>query len=148
MSYSTKRRAQRSTIGLPINDFLESLDTKYGSEMTLDDVFDDSRDFRDQYQMGFTKNSTPIKEPTPAKMYKENLYDTLGLTPSCTAKDLKAAYRNLIMRMHPDKGGDGGVFNKIQLAYKVLSDEESRMLYDEFGESAIDIIQSFSQRLY
>ena len=49
-------------------------------------------------------------------------YDLLGVSPTATAAEIKASYRNLIKRSHPDVGGTGGLFKTIQEAYEVLID--------------------------
>ena len=46
---------------------------------------------------------------------------------------MRRAYRNLITRAHPDKGGDAATFARIQRAYDVLSDDAKRASYDETG---------------
>ena len=48
--------------------------------------------------------------------------------------DIKAAYRALAMKYHPDKGGDSDTFKIIARAYEVLSDDDMRQRYDRFGE--------------
>lgn len=41
------------------------------------------------------------------------------------------------MTHHPDKGGDEEMFKEIQTAFAVLSDEEKRQVYDEYGEEGL-----------
>jgi DnaJ-class molecular chaperone len=61
-------------------------------------------------------------------------YDALGLPPSCSAKEIKKAYRSLALKHHPDKnkGSEESVekFKEIAEAYEVLSDEGTRRRYD------------------
>jgi curved DNA-binding protein len=58
-------------------------------------------------------------------------YETLGITKSATAADIKQAYRKLASRWHPDKeGGDTEKFKQIQVAYDILGDEKKRAEYD------------------
>jgi len=61
-----------------------------------------------------------------------DLYALLELGPECTAKEIKASYRRLAKRYHPDapKGGDAERFKAIAKAYAILSREESRRKYD------------------
>ena len=68
-----------------------------------------------------------------------NYYDVLGLRRSSTGKDVLDAYRKLARRLHPDVNpGDQAAaerFKRVNEAYEVLSDEESRKDYDQFGEN-------------
>jgi DnaJ-class molecular chaperone len=45
-------------------------------------------------------------------------FETLGLSPTATPTELKAKYRELMKLNHPDQGGDGETFDKINKAYK------------------------------
>jgi len=57
-------------------------------------------------------------------------YQTLGVAKTATPEEIKKAYRKLASQHHPDKGGDTATFQKIQIAYDVLSDIEKRKQYD------------------
>ncbi|MGH9320438.1 MAG: DnaJ domain-containing protein [Vicinamibacteria bacterium] len=59
-------------------------------------------------------------------------YEILGLSPDASDTDIKAAYRRLALRYHPDSGNPGDVarFREIQEAYETLSDSERRRAYD------------------
>ncbi|MCB9742609.1 MAG: J domain-containing protein [Alphaproteobacteria bacterium] len=74
-------------------------------------------------------------------MSRTRLYDVLGVSPTATAKDIKKAYRKLAQQFHPDKNPDDAAaaerFKEVSAAYEVLSDEEKRVLYDQFGEDAL-----------
>jgi|GEM_PF-2350631 len=64
----------------------------------------------------------------------DDLYATLQLERSATREEIKAAYRRLSLRHHPDRNpGDPQAveaFMKIHRAYQVLSQEKSREEYD------------------
>ena len=68
-----------------------------------------------------------------------DLYETLGVTKSARADEIKKAYRKLAQRYHPDKNpGDKASeekFKEITAAYETLSDAEKRKAYDQFGAS-------------
>lgn len=63
----------------------------------------------------------------------EKLYETLGVSKDSSAKDIKKAYRKLSLIHHPDRGGDEHKFKEINAAYEILSDEEKRKMYDQYG---------------
>merc|ERR1712216_6846 len=65
------------------------------------------------------------------------LYDLLGVSKGASAAEIKKAYRKMAVKHHPDKGGDEQKFKEISAAYEVLSDDEKRQLYDEYGEDAL-----------
>lgn len=70
-------------------------------------------------------------------MNYKDYYKTLGVAKNATQSDIKKAYRKLAVKWHPDKNqGDKNAeqkFKEISEAYDVLSDEEKRSKYDQFG---------------
>jgi trans-2-enoyl-CoA reductase len=70
---------------------------------------------------------------TLAMAVENDLYTTLKLTRDSTKIEVRRAYRNLITKAHPDKGGDPAEFAAIQRAYDVLSDDTKRASYDATG---------------
>jgi curved DNA-binding protein len=59
-----------------------------------------------------------------------NYYNILGIDKSASAEDIKKAYRRLASQHHPDKGGDTSTFQKVEEAYRILSDPQKRQEYD------------------
>lgn len=57
-------------------------------------------------------------------------YNILGVNKTATPDEIKNAYRKLASKHHPDKGGDTPTFQKIEEAYRILSDPEKRKQYD------------------
>ncbi|MGA2417632.1 MAG: molecular chaperone DnaJ [Candidatus Staskawiczbacteria bacterium] len=60
-------------------------------------------------------------------------YEILGVTKSASQEDIKKAFHKLAHKYHPDKGGDEKKFKEINEAYQVLSDQQKRAQYDQFG---------------
>ena len=65
------------------------------------------------------------------------LYDLLGVDRSATDDEIKKSHRKLVLKHHPDKGGDAEKFKEINLAYSVLKDAQKRKIYDQHGEEAV-----------
>src|SRR3984885_8426944 len=75
-------------------------------------------------------------------MAKQDFYETLGVTKSASADDLKKAYRQKAMQFHPDRNaGDKAAeqkFKDISEAYDILKDDQKRAAYDRFGHAAFE----------
>ncbi len=67
----------------------------------------------------------------------EDLYQILGVARDASKDEIKKAHRKLALKYHPDKNPDDNVarekFKRIQEAYDVLSDDEKRAAYDQYG---------------
>ena len=50
----------------------------------------------------------------------ENNYDILKIHDGATEKEIRVAYRNLVLKFHADRGGDDEQFKKIKRAYEDL----------------------------
>lgn len=61
------------------------------------------------------------------------MYERLGVEPTATITEIKAAFRNKAKLFHPDKTGDSSAekFQQIQSAYETLADKQSRQVYDQ-----------------
>jgi len=74
---------------------------------------------------------------TMATTSKQDYYDLLGVPRKAPVKEIRAAYRKLARKYHPDLNpGDKTAeekFKQIQEAYEVLSDTKKRQMYDQFG---------------
>lgn len=71
----------------------------------------------------------------------EDYYKILGVSPSASQQEIKSAYRKLALQYHPDKNKTKEAeakFKEVTKAYEVLSDEEKRKTYDQFGAAAFE----------
>ncbi|CAN7333654.1 molecular chaperone DnaJ [Polaromonas sp. LjRoot131] len=75
---------------------------------------------------------------------KKDYYDTLGVPKNASDEDIKKAYRKLAMKHHPDRNqGDASKvaeekFKEAKEAYEMLSDENKRAAYDQYGHAGVD----------
>ena len=71
-------------------------------------------------------------------MASKDYYGILGVPRTATDKDIKASYRKLARKYHPDVNPGNKAaeekFKEINQAYEVLSDADKRKKYDQFGE--------------
>lgn len=76
-------------------------------------------------------------------MAKRDFYEVLDLEKNATEKDIKRAYKRLAMKYHPDRNQENkeeseAKFKEIKEAYEVLSDEQKRAAYDQYGHAAFE----------
>jgi len=73
---------------------------------------------------------------------KRDYYETLGVGRTANNEEIKRAYRRLAMKYHPDRtNGDKteaeARFKECSEAYEILSDENKRRRYDQFGHQGV-----------
>ena len=74
-------------------------------------------------------------------MDKKDYYEVLGVSKDASASEIKSAFRKLAKKYHPDVSKEPDAaekFKEAQEAYAVLSDEEKRRQYDQFGHAAFN----------
>ena len=80
-------------------------------------------------------------------MSKRDYYDVLGLQKNASDDDIKKSYRKLAMKYHPDrvstlsdseKAKHEEAFKEVQEAYSILSDQQKRSMYNQYGHSVFE----------
>ncbi|MFA5481084.1 MAG: molecular chaperone DnaJ [Bacilli bacterium] len=72
---------------------------------------------------------------------KRDYYEVLGLKKGASKEDIKASYRRLAKKYHPDINKEPGAeakFKEVQEAYDILYDDNKRSTYDQFGHAAFE----------
>ena len=73
---------------------------------------------------------------------KRDYYEVLGVNKGAAGDEIKKAFRKMSKKYHPDLNpGDKAAeekFKEVNEAYQVLSDDEKRQKYDQFGHAAFD----------
>jgi len=74
-------------------------------------------------------------------MNKQDYYETLGVSRTAAAEDIKKAYRRMAMKYHPDRNPGNREaeekFKQAAEAYSILINAEKRSIYDQYGNAGL-----------
>ncbi|KAK6028436.1 DnaJ domain protein, partial [Ostertagia ostertagi] len=92
-----------------------------------------------------------MSPPKSPEVIQEDYYELLGVEKKSSESEIKAAYRKLALKYHPDRNpGDIHAqeqFKKISIAYSVLSDPNKRRQYDVSGPSSSRVFGALFNKL-
>lgn len=75
-------------------------------------------------------------------MAKRDYYEVLGISKSASADEIKKAYRKIAIKFHPDKNPNNldaeNKFKEAAEAYEILSNQEKKQRYDQFGHKGVE----------
>jgi len=75
-------------------------------------------------------------------MAKKDYYEILGLSKSASTAEIKKGYRKMAVKYHPDKNPDDTSaeekFKEAAEAYEILSDDNKKAKYDQYGHAAFE----------
>ena len=74
---------------------------------------------------------------------KKSFYEVLGVSQSATKEEIKAKYREMAKKCHPDLNRDDKnaekKFREITEAYEVLESDSRRQTYDNYGHEGVEV---------
>src|SRR5262245_2128238 len=73
---------------------------------------------------------------------KRDYYEVLGCSREASVDEIRKAYKREALKHHPDRNpGDSSAeakFKQVNEAYQVLSDDQKRQVYDQFGHAGLE----------
>jgi DnaJ family protein B protein 12 len=135
--------AKRLNESLSVDDLLascEALDSS-SSNRSTDEKFVANRNKSNPSESNGSSNGERAYTEENVKLIRQiksnkDYYTILGVEKSCSVEEIKKAYKKLSLKVHPDKNkapGSEEAFKKVCMAFKCLSDDDTRRQYDQVG---------------
>jgi hypothetical protein len=118
----------------------KQLDSQHQHQLKLEQLVEQQQQQNERIQTFIeqqTLNQTTLVEKQPIHQEKINKlnsftpYEILGVTEFSTIEEIKASYKKKVLKYHPDRGGDPGVFSIIEKSYKQLTHQKQDTNYYE-----------------
>lgn len=103
-------------------------------------VFQQYIQFRTLQKYRHRTHPEPSKPRICAKPRYLDLYRVLGVRANCSESSLRQAFKRLVLKTHPDKGGNSRRFDQVRAAYDVLSKSDLRETYNEEGLRGLEAL--------
>lgn len=107
--------------------------------ITVNTVSNHNNDFSESEMA----DKPPMQPQRKQSIKGESLYVILELDKSADQEQIKKAYRKKALKLHPDKNPNNpeaeAKFKEINRAHKILSDEEKRKIYDDYGSMGLEL---------
>jgi molecular chaperone DnaJ len=87
-----------------------------------------------------SKPSAPSSRAASVIARGADYYAALGVSKNADKKEIKSAYRQKAREFHPDVNKEPGAeakFKEVSEAYEVLSDDQKKQIYDQYGEEGL-----------
>lgn len=103
-------------------------------------VFRQYMQFRTLQKYRHRTNPQPSQPRICAKSQYLDLYRILGVRANSSESSLRQAFKRLVLKTHPDKGGNSRRFDQVRAAYDVLSKADLRETYNEEGFRGLEAL--------
>jgi DnaJ homolog subfamily C member 9 len=99
-----------------------------------DDEMSEEEERDDQEKEASSISASSLRQQIITNFGSGSLYEILQISSTASPEEIRRAYRQSALKFHPDKGGDPEKFKALSAIHLILSNEETRRVYDETGE--------------
>ena len=102
--------------------------------------------YSDKGHCRFQRTTCRLFRSSAVLLKKKSYYDVLGVNKLATKEEIKAKYREMAKKCHPDLNRDDKSaeekFKEITAAYEVLENDAKRQTYDNYGIDGVEVRSS------